>query len=80
MRQHANTKPNDPDPKSVDSLRRTQQRWQEARESTCRGVGKAPLFARARAQCYADMGAKRTDDLSSHVGPASGAPKDTARP
>jgi uncharacterized protein YecT (DUF1311 family) len=80
LRHRANTKPSDPDPRSVDSLRRAQQRWQESRESTCRGVGSAPLFARARARCYAEIGAKRTSDLSSRLGSASATPKDSARP
>lgn len=80
MRQRASTQANDPDPSSVDSLRRAQQRWQEARESACRGVGSGTMYARVRAQCYADMGAKRTSDLSSHFAPPSGAAKDSARP
>src|SRR5262249_50268044 len=74
LRHRANMKPNDPDPTSVDALRRSQQRWQEGRESTCRSVGSAPLFGRARARCYADIGAKRTSDLSSHIASASGTP------
>ena len=80
MRHRANSQANDPDPSSVDSLRRSQQRWQEARESSCRSVGSGPRYARARAQCYADMGAKRTSDLSSHLGPTAGTAKDSARP
>ena len=74
MRHRSNAQANDADPSSVDSLRRSQRRWAESRESTCRGVGTGPLFARARAQCYADIGAKRTSDLSTHLASIPGAP------
>jgi len=79
MRHRSNAQANDVDPSSVDSLRRSQQRWAEARESTCRNVGSGPLFARVRAQCYADIGAKRASDLSSHLASIPGTPKDTMR-
>jgi uncharacterized protein YecT (DUF1311 family) len=79
MRHRSNAKANDADPSSVDSLRRTQQRWAESRESSCRNVGSGPLFARARAQCYADIGAKRASDLSSHLASIPGTPKDSMR-
>ena len=60
LRRQANVSDDAPDPPSVEQLRRTEQSWLEWRDSLCRGVGGAPLYARARAQCFAQESARRT--------------------
>ncbi|HTI65790.1 MAG TPA: lysozyme inhibitor LprI family protein [Gemmatimonadaceae bacterium] len=60
LRRQANASDNDPDPQSVDQLRRTEQSWLEWRDATCRSVGSAPLYARERAACFAQESARRT--------------------
>ena len=59
LRRQANVSDDAPDPPSVEQLRRTEQSWLEWRDSNCRGVGGAPLYARARAQCFAQESARR---------------------
>jgi len=60
LRRQANASDNDPDPQSVDQLRRTEQSWLEWRDATCRSAGSAPLYARERAACFAHESARRT--------------------
>lgn len=60
LRRQANVSDNDPDPPSVDQLRRTEQSWLEWRDATCRTVGDQPLYARSRAACFAQESARRT--------------------
>ena len=60
LRRQANAADNEPDPPSVDQLRRTEQSWLEWRDATCRTVGGQPLYARARAACFAQESARRT--------------------
>ena len=52
-----------PDPASVTQLREAQTNWLGDRDTACSDVGTGPLYAKARAQCYADQSAKRTRDL-----------------
>jgi uncharacterized protein YecT (DUF1311 family) len=59
LRRQANVSDDAPDPPPVEQLRRTEQSWLEWRDSVCRGVGGAPLYARARAQCFAQESARR---------------------
>jgi uncharacterized protein YecT (DUF1311 family) len=59
LRRQANVSDDAPDPPAVEQLRRTEQSWLEWRDSVCRGVGGAPLYARARAQCFAQESARR---------------------
>ena len=60
LRRQANAGDDQPDPPSVDQLRRTEQSWLEWRDATCRVVGDQPLYARARADCFAKESARRT--------------------
>ncbi len=59
LRRQANVGDDAPDPPAVEQLRRTEQSWLEWRDSLCRGVGSMPLYARARAQCFAQESARR---------------------
>jgi uncharacterized protein YecT (DUF1311 family) len=59
LRRQANVSDDAPDPPAVEQLRRTEQSWLEWRDSVCRAVGGAPLYARARAQCFAQESARR---------------------
>ncbi|HSQ28764.1 MAG TPA: lysozyme inhibitor LprI family protein [Gemmatimonadaceae bacterium] len=59
LRRQANVSDDAPDPPAVEQLRRTEQSWLDWRDSACRGVGGAPLYARARAQCFAQESARR---------------------
>lgn len=59
LRRQAGVSDNDPDPPSVDQLRRTEQSWLEWRDATCRNVGEQPLYARSRAACFAQESARR---------------------
>ena len=60
LRREANASENDPDPASVEQLRRTEQSWLEWRDAACRNAGERPLYARARAACFAAESARRT--------------------
>lgn len=60
LRRQANVSDSEPDPPAVDQLRRTEQSWLEWRDATCRTVGDQPLYARARAACFAQESARRT--------------------
>ena len=60
LRREANASESDPDPASVEQLRRTEQSWLEWRDATCRNAGERPLYARARAACFAAESARRT--------------------
>ena len=59
LRRQANVSDSEPDPPAVDQLRRTEQGWLEWRDATCRGIGDQPLYARARAACFAKESARR---------------------
>lgn len=59
LRRQANVVDDAPDPPAVEQLRRTEQSWLEWRDSLCRGAGSMPLYARARAQCFAQESARR---------------------
>jgi len=68
MRQRANALPGDPDPASVRDLRAAESVWVESRDAACRDVGAPPLYAQARAQCFADWSNKRTQTLRQMLG------------
>jgi uncharacterized protein YecT (DUF1311 family) len=63
LRKQANVGEGDPDPDIVTDLRSEQNKWLEERDAACRDVGDAPLYARARAECFAQQSAKRTREL-----------------
>ncbi|MDB4877645.1 MAG: protein kinase [Gemmatimonadetes bacterium] len=63
MRRQANVTGDDPDPDAVERLRSTQRRWLDDRDQACHTVGSGALWARDRAQCFADQSAKRARDL-----------------
>ena len=63
LRVQAGADEGDPDPPSVTQLRETQTKWLADRDRACRDAGVAPLYAKARAQCYADESAKRMREL-----------------
>jgi len=63
LRHQANAQPDDPDPASVETLRGTQRRWLEDRDTLCRTAGSGPLYARDRAACFAGLSDKRTRAL-----------------
>jgi uncharacterized protein YecT (DUF1311 family) len=72
LRSQANVSPDDPDPESVIALRRAENQWLDDRDRACRGVGTAPLYARDRAQCFADQSARRTRELQQRTDALSG--------
>lgn len=63
LRRQANVSDDQPDPPSVDQLRQTEQGWLAWRDATCRVVGDRPLYARARADCFARESARRAQVL-----------------
>jgi len=52
-----------PDPQSVTQLREAHTKWLDDRDTACSDVGAGPLYAKTRAQCYADQSAKRIREL-----------------
>jgi uncharacterized protein YecT (DUF1311 family) len=52
-----------PDPASVTQLREAQTKWLDDRDTACSDVGSGPLYAKVRAQCYADEATKRLQEL-----------------
>ena len=73
LRRQANVSPGDPDPESVIALRRAENQWLGDRDRACRSVGTAPLYARDRAQCFADQSAARTRELQQRADALGGA-------
>lgn len=63
LRRQANVGEGDPDPDVVTDLREAQRKWVDERDAACRDVGDGPLYARARAECFAEQSAKRTREL-----------------
>jgi uncharacterized protein YecT (DUF1311 family) len=63
LRRQANVGEGDPDPDIVTDLRESQRKWVDERDAACRDVGDGPLYARARAECFAEQSAKRTREL-----------------
>jgi uncharacterized protein YecT (DUF1311 family) len=69
LRRQAGVTDDAPDPPSVDALRDAQRRWLEERDSACRSVGSGPLYARARAGCFAGRSSLRTAELQQQMPP-----------
>ncbi len=69
LRRQAGVTDDAPDPPSVDALRGSQGRWLEERDTACRSVGSGPLYARARAGCFAGRSALRTAELQAQMPP-----------
>ena len=67
LRRQANAQPDDPDPPSVETLRGTQRRWIEDRDTLCRTAGSGTLYARDRAACFAGLSDKRTRALQQMI-------------
>jgi uncharacterized protein YecT (DUF1311 family) len=63
LRLQAGAGSNDPDPQSVTDVRESQTKWLADRDTMCSDVGSGPLYATARAQCYADQSARRVREL-----------------
>jgi uncharacterized protein YecT (DUF1311 family) len=63
LRVQAGAASNDPDPQSVTDVRESQTKWLADRDAMCSDVGSGPLYATARAQCYADQSARRVREL-----------------
>ncbi len=63
LRRQANVEQGGDDPETVTKLRDAQREWLDARDAACRDVGDGPLYARARAACFAEQSAKRTREL-----------------
>ena len=67
LRRQAGVQDGDPDPESVTELRAVEARWVDARDEACRGIGEEPLYARVRAQCFAEQSARRTRELQANL-------------
>jgi uncharacterized protein YecT (DUF1311 family) len=63
LRQQANVTPGDSDPASVRQLRDEEHAWVDHRDAACRDAGSPPLYAQARAQCFADQSNQRLQTL-----------------
>jgi uncharacterized protein YecT (DUF1311 family) len=63
LRRQANVEQGGDDPETVTKLRDAQREWIDSRDAACRDVGDDPLYARARAACFAEQSAKRTREL-----------------
>jgi uncharacterized protein YecT (DUF1311 family) len=63
LRVQAGAGSNDPDPQSVMDVRESQTKWLADRDAACSDVGSGPLYATARAQCYADQAGQRAREL-----------------
>jgi uncharacterized protein YecT (DUF1311 family) len=79
LRRKANVQPGDPDPAAVADLRSAQRQWWESRDAACHAAGDGPLYAKARAACYADQASQRTRELQQMLDtvPKDTVPKDT---
>jgi uncharacterized protein YecT (DUF1311 family) len=73
LRHQAGAQDADPDPQSVLDLRDAQRKWLESRDAACHGAGDGPLYARTRAQCFADQSAQRTRELQQMLAAIPGA-------
>jgi uncharacterized protein YecT (DUF1311 family) len=67
LRAQAGAEESDPDPASVTDLRDAQKKWLADRDTACSAVGDGPLYATARAQCYADQSAQRIRELQEMI-------------
>jgi uncharacterized protein YecT (DUF1311 family) len=67
LRKQANVSDSDPDPQSVTDLRAAERRWLEQRDDACHTVGDGPLYARARAACFADQSSARVEELQQQL-------------
>jgi uncharacterized protein YecT (DUF1311 family)/serine/threonine protein kinase len=67
LRRQAAVADTEPDPPSVQQLRAAQREWLDRRDQTCRSVGQPPLYARERAQCFADQTAQRVRELQQQL-------------
>jgi len=67
LRAQAGAEEGDPDPPSVIDVREAQTKWLDDRDTTCSSVGIGPLYAKARAQCYADEAGKRVKELQEMI-------------
>jgi len=63
LRAQAGAEEGDPDPSSVTEVRESQTKWLDDRDTACAQVGAGPMYAKARAQCYADAAGKRLKEL-----------------
>jgi len=63
LRAQAGVTASDPDPESVTQAREAQAKWVGDRDVACSGVGVGPLYARTRAECYADQAGQRMREL-----------------
>jgi uncharacterized protein YecT (DUF1311 family) len=63
LRRQAGLSSDDPDPDAVDRLRSAQRKWVDDRDAACRDFGSGALYARDRAQCFADQSAARARAL-----------------
>jgi uncharacterized protein YecT (DUF1311 family) len=63
LRVQAGVSASDPDPESVTQARDAQAKWLNDRDVACSGVGVGPLYAKTRAECYADQAGQRTREL-----------------
>jgi uncharacterized protein YecT (DUF1311 family) len=63
LRRQANVTIDNPNPESIDRLHEAERQWMDERDQACHTVGGGPLYARERAQCFAEQSAKRTRDL-----------------
>ncbi len=63
LRRQANVTADDSTPESVTRLHAAERQWMDQRDQACHGVGSGPLYARERAQCFADQSAGRTREL-----------------
>jgi uncharacterized protein YecT (DUF1311 family) len=63
LRAQAGAEEGDPDPASVMEVREAQTKWLDDRDTACAQVGAGTMYAKVRAQCYADRAAKRVKEL-----------------
>jgi uncharacterized protein YecT (DUF1311 family) len=63
LRAQGGAEDGDPDPAAVTQLREAQTKWLADRDSACSDVGSGPLYAKTRAQCYAEQATKRLQEL-----------------
>jgi len=67
LRRQAAVADSDSDPASVTQLRSAEREWLDRRDQACRSVGQPPLYARDRAQCFADQTAQRVRELRAQL-------------
>lgn len=67
LRRQAAATDSSADPASVVQLRSAQREWLDRRDQRCRAIGQPPLYARDRAQCFADQTAQRVRELQAQL-------------